>query len=229
MDADTTAPFNVDAAGDVVSYSILVTNTGNTNLTGVSVSDPRITNLDCDTATAGNQTTGFSLALGGTLTCTGTYTVLQADIDNNGGGDGDIDNTATADSNQTEPVTDSAAVPLTSSPAMTIKKTVTGVDADTTAPFNVDAAGDVVSYSILVTNTGNTNLTGVSVSDPRITNLDCDTATAGNQTTGFSLALGATLTCTGTYTVIQADIDNNGGGDGDIDNTATADSNQTDR
>ena len=100
--------------------------------------------------------------------------MTQADIDNNGGGDGDIDNTATADSDQTEPETDSAAVPLAQSPALTIVKTVTGVDADTTPPFSVDAAGDVISYSILVTNTGNQTLTGVSVSDPRIANLDCD-------------------------------------------------------
>ncbi len=103
--------------------------------------------------------------------------MTQADIDNNGGGDGDIDNTATADSDQTEPVTDSAAVPLAQSPALTIEKTVTGVDADTTPPFPVDAAGDVISYSILVTNTGNQTLTGVSVTDPRIANLDCDSGT----------------------------------------------------
>ena len=42
--------------------------------------------------------------------------MTQADIDNNGGGDGDIDNTATADSDQTGPVTDSAAVPLEPEP-----------------------------------------------------------------------------------------------------------------
>ncbi len=34
------------------------------------------------------------LDVGETWVYTGTYTVLQADIDNNGGGDGDIDNTA---------------------------------------------------------------------------------------------------------------------------------------
>ena len=124
--------------------------------------------------------------------------MTQADIDNNGGGDGDIDNTATADSDQTGPVTDSAAVPLGQSPALAIEKTVTGVDADTTPPFSVDAAGDVISYSILVTNTGNQTLTGVSVTDPRIANLDCDPDTAGNQTTGFTLVPGASLTCTGT-------------------------------
>ena len=172
---DTTPPFLVDQAGDVISYSILVTNTGNQTLTAVSVADPRITNLDCDPL-AGNQTTGFALAPGATVTCTGTYTVTQADIDDNGGGDGDIDNTATADSDQTGPESDSAAVPLDQTPALSIEKTVTGVDADTTAPFLVDAAGDVISYSILVTNTGNQTLTGVSVADLRITNLDCDPA-----------------------------------------------------
>ena len=35
------------------------------------------------------------------------------------------------------------------------RKTVVEVDADTTSPFLVDAAGDVISYSIVVTNTGN--------------------------------------------------------------------------
>ena len=224
---DTTPPFTVDAAGDVISYSILVTNTGNQTLTGVSVSDPRIANLDCDPVTPGNQTTGFTLVPGGSLICTGSYTVTQADIDNNGGGDGDIDNTATADSAQTEPVTDSAAVPLGQSPALSIEKTVTAVDGDTSAPFLVDEAGDVISYSILVTNAGNVTLTEVSVSDPRIANLDCDPITPGNQTTGFTLVPAASLTCTGTYAVTQADIDNNGGGDGDIDNTATSDSAQT--
>ena len=68
-------------------------------------------------------------------------------------------------------------MPLAQSPALSIEKTVTGVDADTTAPFLVDAAGDVITYSILVTNTGNQTLTGVSVTDPRIANLDCDPGT----------------------------------------------------
>ena len=107
----------MDAAGDVISYSIMVTNTGNETLTGVSVTDPRIANLDCDPGTAGNQTTGFTLAPGGDVDLhRARYTVTQADIDNNGGGDGDIDNTATADSDQTGPASDSAAVPLGAEP-----------------------------------------------------------------------------------------------------------------
>ena len=211
---------SVDAAGDLIHYTLTVTNTGNQTLTGVEVSDPRIANLDCDDQTPGNQTTGFTLAPGGTLTCTGTYTVTQGDIDDNGGGDGDIDNTATADSNQTGPDTDSAVVPITQAPALNITKVAQA--------SSVDAAGDLIHYTLTVTNTGNQTLTGVEVSDPRIANLDCDDQTPGNQTTGFTLAPGGTLTCTGTYTRHAGDIDDNGGGDGDIDNTATADS-QPDR
>ena len=118
--------------------------------------------------------TGFTINVGGSLTCTGTYTVTQADIDNNGGGDGDIDNTVTADSEETGPDTASEDVPIIRNPELNVVKTATGVDADTTPPFSVDAAGDVITYSIVVTNTGNVTLTGVSVNDPLLTNEDCD-------------------------------------------------------
>ena len=127
--------------------------------------------------TAGNQTTGFTLALGGDADLhRARYTVTQADIDNNGGGDGDIDNTATADSDQTDPVTDSAAVPLAPSPALSIEKTVTGVDADTTraVPGRRGRRRDLLLDP--GDQHGQQTLTGVSVSDPRIANLDCDPA-----------------------------------------------------
>ena len=88
------AESSVDAAGDVIHYTIVVSNTGNTALTGVSVNDPLLANEDCDGAAGAPFTnSGLSIPKGGSLTCTGTYTVTQADIDNNGGGDGDIDNT----------------------------------------------------------------------------------------------------------------------------------------
>ena len=341
VDGDIDPPFLVDEAGDVITYSIVVTNTGNITLTNVSVSDPLLSDLDCDPA-AGLQTSGFTLAVGDSLNCTGTYTVTQEDLDTNGNNDdADIDNLVTADSDETPEDTDTEVVPLIQlpalsvdkvdntgtfdevgdvisysitvsntgnitltnvvvtdpnadgldclpadgnqttipslapgdsvvcsashtitqedldagtyfnqacandgaggaeedcdevdtpgekTPALEIDKTVTAVDGDNEPPFLVDEAGDVISYTIVVTNTGNVTLTGVSVSDPLIVNLDCDPA-AGLQTSGFTLAPTAQLTCTGTYTVTQADIDTNGNDDdSDIDNTATADSNET--
>jgi hypothetical protein len=43
-------------------------------------------------------------------TYTGTYTVQQSDLDSNGGGDGTIDNTVTADTTQTTALSASANV-----------------------------------------------------------------------------------------------------------------------
>ena len=52
------------------------------------------------------------LEVGETWAYTAAHTVTQAEIDSNGGGDGDIDNIATADSDQTGPDTDDATVPV---------------------------------------------------------------------------------------------------------------------
>jgi uncharacterized repeat protein (TIGR01451 family) len=223
------AESSVDAAGDVIHYTIVVTNTGNVTLTGVSIDDPLLGNEDCDgVAGAPFVKSGFTLDPGAQLSCTGTYMVSQADLDDNGGGDGDIDNTVTADSNETGPDTASEVVPIVYGPALNVVKTVTSVDGDNLAPFVADEAGDLITYSIVVYNTGNVTLTGVSVDDPLLSNEDCDgVAGAPYVTAGFTLNVGGSVSCTGSYTVTQADLDDNGGGDGDIDNVVTADSNET--
>ncbi|MGI9602023.1 MAG: DUF7507 domain-containing protein, partial [Acidimicrobiales bacterium] len=219
---------SVDAAGDTISYQIVVTNTGTQTLTGVGVSDPLIFDLDCDAVTPGLQTSGFTLALAASLTCTGTYDATQTDIDTDGGGDGDIDNTATGSTDQVADKTDSAAAPIDQTPGISVAKAITDVDGEG-AGASVDEAGDTISYEITTSNTGNTTLTNVTVSDPLLGALTCDaTTTFGNpfvNGTG-SLVVGDSVDCTGTYDATQADIDNNGGGDGDIDNTASATSDE---
>ena len=92
---------------------------------------------------------------------------------------------------------------------------VTGGDGDALA----DAVGDVLNYTVTVTNTGNVTLTGVTVVDPL----------TGQNISGVTLAPGASQTFNTSYTLTQADLDGagNAGGDRDIDNTATADSNET--
>ena len=105
-------------------------------------------------------TTTSDLEVGETWTYTAAHTVTQAEIDSNGGGDGLLENTATADSNQTGPDTDDASVPVAQAPALNITK-------DATVPGGTaDAAGELISYTITVANTGNTTLTGVVVTDP---------------------------------------------------------------
>lgn len=191
--AKSAAPNTVTASGDVVVYSFVVTNTGNLDLTSVGVTDP----LPDLPAVSCPQDT---LAASESMTCTASYTVTQADIDA-----GSIANTATATGTPPSgvPVTDddSATVTATQSPSINVTKSA--------LPATVSSAGEVVTYSFVVTNTGNATLTSVTVTDP----LPDLSAVSCPQTT---LAPGETTTCTATYTVSQADIDA-----GSIANTAT--------
>src|SRR4029077_10741603 len=146
-----------DAVGDVLHYTVRVTNTGNVTLTGVTVTDPLTAQNDSITTLAPGESRSFN----------SSYTLTQADLDGQGnaGSDHDIDNTATADSNETAAVTDSAEVPLIIIPTLTIAKTfvdVTGGNGNAQA----DAVGDVLNYTVTVTNAGNVTLTGVTVTDP---------------------------------------------------------------
>ena len=59
----------------MIHYTIVATNTGNMTLAAVTVTDPGVTGLSCTPAN------GSPLAPGGTMTCTATHTVTQADLD----------------------------------------------------------------------------------------------------------------------------------------------------
>ena len=99
-------------AGELINYTITVANTGNTTLTGVVVTDPY---ADAGSIVRGADVVGDNDALlevGETWGYTAAHTVTQAEIDSNGGGDGDLENTATADSDETGPDTDDATVPV---------------------------------------------------------------------------------------------------------------------
>jgi hypothetical protein len=104
------------------------------------------------------------LAPGASATVSASYAITQGDLDTNGGGDGDIDNTATADSDQTDPVDDSEEVPLALTPSLSLDKQVAAVDAAGDGVLN--AVGDIVDYALVVSNTGNVTLTNVTVTDP---------------------------------------------------------------
>jgi uncharacterized repeat protein (TIGR01451 family) len=210
-----------NAAGELISYTITVANTGNTTLTGVTVTDPF---ADVGSIVRGADVSGDNDALlevGETWGYTAAHTVTQAEIDSNGGGDGALENTATADSNETGPDTDDASVPVCRNPALNITK-------DASVPGGTaNAAGELISYTITVANTGNTTLTGVTVTDPFA---DVGSIVRGADVSGDNDALlevGETWGYTAAHTVTQAEIDSNGGGDGALENTATADSTET--
>ena len=176
----TATPITYSTVGAVISYSYLVTNSGNVTLSGpFTVSDDKAGNEACPYIT--------SLAPGASITCTASYTIGQADLDA-----GSVTNVASASNGTVTSPTDTETVTAVQSPALTIVKTAT--------PITYSTVGTVISYSYLVTNSGNVTLSGpFTVSDDKATDESCpETA---------SLAPGASITCTASYTIGQADLD----------------------
>ena len=65
-----------------------------------------------------------------------------------------------------------------------------------------DSVGDAIHYTIAAKNTGNVTLHNVTVTDPKASGLDCTPAVPV-----ANLAPNATINCTASHTVTQADID----------------------
>ncbi|TDP99056.1 DUF7507 domain-containing protein [Leifsonia sp. 109] len=206
---------DVVQVGQQIPYSFLVTNTGNSPLTGITVedvvaapSDPAgLSAVDCPAS---------ALAGGASMTCTATYTTTQADLDS-----GSVTDTATATG--TPPATpDEPNPPRIASPPVTVTLPVTHTSSITvlksmaqpsTVPFT---AGLRIPYDFLVTNTGNTVLTDIVVTDVQVapavqaalSPVDCPATTLAPQ---------QDMICTATYEVSQADVDN-----GSLTDTAVA-------
>lgn len=87
----------------------------------------------------------------------------------------------------------------------------------TANPTTFDMPGQVVDYSFAVTNTGNAPVSGpITIDDDLTTNEACPAlTTVGNG--DDRLDPGETITCTASYTIVQADVDA-----GSVTNTASA-------
>jgi len=170
--------------GDTLTYDFVVTNSGNVTITNaITVSDNRIAVVTCPVLPA------EGLVPGASIICTGSDTVTQADLDS-----GSVTNTASAtDGTVTAPEVEEV------------------VDGEQTSEFTLDKVavsndfsvpGDILSYQYIIRNTGNVTLTEqASVSDDKIENVMCPAMPAGG------LVPGASVTCTASYVVTQADID----------------------
>jgi uncharacterized repeat protein (TIGR01451 family) len=187
------------AVGQTITYSYLVTNTGDVSLSGVAVDDthPGLTGLSCPQST---------LLVGAAETCTAAYQVTAADLTA-----GSIVNTATAQGTppgSTTPVTSppsSVTVPAT---GITIVKQVCGsasaadCSAGGVGPWTSSAAvpgGNLVYWRVTVTNTGPAALSGITVTDAAVPT--CSGAgPAGPLASGASFFLACTSTVTTSMT-----------------------------
>lgn len=159
-----------DDPGDTISYTFTVTNGGNVSLADVTLADPLVTlsgAILTDNGNSGDSSDSIISAAwdllgpGDTLTYTATYMLTAGDV-----GAGQVVNTATADA-ATVP-----GAPVTGSDTeTTFLNTVSTLSLAKVATLNdggdgIANAGDTVSYSFTVTNTGTVALNNVSVSDP---------------------------------------------------------------
>ena len=194
-DEDATSTVSLN---DTLMYSFTVTNDGDSTLTNVTLTDtlPNLSALSCSVSlpTTLNQAESFA--------CTATYQVTQTDVDA-----GVVNNTAVVTGTSTTfgaVLTDQslATVPIPRTPAIDLTKTmINNADEDGS---NTVTKADTLTYRFVSQNIGNVTLSNVTVSDPMsgLSALSCSPAL------GSSLTPNASMTCTATYTVQQADIDN---------------------
>lgn len=232
-----------NATTDSVSYSITVQNTGNVTLTGVALTDTLLDGgSNALTLTSGPTFSSASsgsaegtLLPGETATYTASFTLTQAAIES-GSVSNSVSVTANGPSGQTPSDTsddptdptltgadDPTVTPLPAVPALLIAKTFV---ANNGTPVG---AGDQVTYTYTVTNTGNVIVDDITISDNHQGNTLLSTAGPDSNTVPYdeagalanvnstdagvngsfdALWPGEVVTFTYVYTVTQADVDN---------------------
>jgi uncharacterized repeat protein (TIGR01451 family) len=186
--------------GDTISWTVVVANSGNVTVTGITIAE-QLTLTTPSTVWQGGAT--GTLAPGATATLTGTTTILQSDVDA-----GAVANTASASGVSSR---DAAAVTSNTASA-TVRTQASAASVHQTksaAPASgfTGKAGDLVTFSYSLTNTGNVSLTGVSMAESLSTTGALVYTWPGASGT---LAVGATVTATAQHRLTQAEVDAGG-------------------
>jgi uncharacterized repeat protein (TIGR01451 family) len=184
VDANT-APFPEVVTGTTMNFTFVVTNTGNTALSSVTVTDPAFTSLNCRSDL---------LLRGEDMTCTATLPAPAPGVTHH--------NTATVTGTPATPagtkipgldtVSDSDdANAVAVKAGLAIEKRINGADADATRGVAV-LPGSTMQITFFVTNTGSMPLDPVTVTDDTITDPKDITCRK------TALSVGESMTCTAT-------------------------------
>ncbi len=185
--------------GTSITYTIVASNTGPSTASGASVTDPLALNPDIAsdtwTATGSGGATGFSatgsgsindsvtIPAGGSLTYTVVATLYSSAT-------GTLSNTATAAATDATTVTATDTDTLTAHATLAITKTDSDGGSSATSTKGTAVPGTSITYTIVASNTGPSNTSGATVTDPLALNpaiaSDTWTATGSGGATGFS-------------------------------------------
>jgi uncharacterized repeat protein (TIGR01451 family) len=180
------------AVGQVITYTYVATNTGNVSLAlPLTVVDDKLGSIVCPEITPDRSVD--LLAPGASVTCKAVHSVTQEDIDR-----GAVTNVAYATNG------------VITSPLATVTVTATQQAALVIAKFaavtRYSAVGDVITYTYVVTNTGNVSVAKpFTVVDDKIGSFACPEITPDRSVD--LLAPGASVACKAVHSVTQEDID----------------------
>ncbi|MEL7239251.1 MAG: SdrD B-like domain-containing protein, partial [Planctomycetota bacterium] len=172
-------PGPVIAVGDTVNWTYVVSNPGEYPLVDIAVTDDQGVVVTCPMTT---------LAVGESMTCTGTGVATGGQYENIGSVSAQPTDPNTGEPFGLPTVNIDPSHYFGAGGGLRVEKSTNGVDADTpTGPQLIE--GTPITWTYTVTNIGNVIVAGIAVSDSEGVAVSCP---------GDTLAPGASLTCTGT-------------------------------
>jgi uncharacterized repeat protein (TIGR01451 family) len=166
----------VIAAGDTISYSISIQNTGTITIFNVAPSDPGpLFNAVAGTGSFGSYSPATAtLAPGASQVYTVTYTMTNSDafraagitngVTNTAGATGNVGSSGGAAITSGDVTSGSSQGTIPATPRISVSKNFTLTKGSGNTHADAEE-GDTINYTYQVVNTGNTTLTGVQISD----------------------------------------------------------------
>jgi uncharacterized repeat protein (TIGR01451 family) len=213
-------------AGDDLTYTIGVTNNGPDDATGVTLSDPIPAGTSFVSADSGGSLSGGTvswsigaLASGGSTT---VHLVVQVDPSRSA----DVSNTATVSGDQSDPdpTNDSATVTTNVTPAPASADLWVTKSA---SPDPVRAGADL-TYTLVASNNGPDDATGVTLSDPIPAGTSFVSADSGGSLSGGTVTWSIGALASGANATVHLVVNVDASRYTDVSNTATVSGDQSD-
>ncbi len=218
-------------AGDKITYTYTVTNTGSVALTTVVPVDvgPKFNGVTGTGTMSAYTPASASIAVGASQVFTATYTLSAADVMNGAGVTNGVTNTAKATGvSGTLTATSSnatASTSITTVAGLTVTKTAAAPTIAAGTSATLTDAGDTITFTYVLKNVGSVTLTTVFPSDagPKFNGIAGTNALgAFSPASSVTLAVGASQTFTAVYSLSLTDVKNGVGIANGVTNTASA-------